>query len=114
MDLPCRTLRELAAEFLVIESETTWRHVDSIDDADGVIFVCPKCFEDPPVGLEGAHSIICWQPHVGQEHRPGPGRWALIGTGIDDLSLVAGSSSVQLTGGCAAHFFVRNGCIAWR
>ncbi len=33
------------------------------------------------------------------------------GTGIADLTLVAGSSSVALQGGCKAHFFVRDGAI---
>jgi hypothetical protein len=30
---------------------------------------------------------------------------------IADITLVAGSSSVLLTGGCQAHFFVRGGQI---
>jgi hypothetical protein len=40
---------------------------------------------------------------------PTPGRWDFQGTGLQDLTLVAGSSSVLLTGGCRAHFFVRDG-----
>jgi hypothetical protein len=38
-------------------------------------------------------------------------RWSLQGTSIDDLTLVAGSSSVYLKGTCDAHFFVRGGAI---
>lgn len=58
----------------------------------------------------GTHRIICWRPRVPiTPSMVGPGRWDFEGTGYDDLSLVAGSSSVQILGGCAAHFFVRAG-----
>jgi hypothetical protein len=40
---------------------------------------------------------------------PGPGRWEFQGTGLGALTLVAGSSSIQLLGGCNWHGFVRNG-----
>jgi hypothetical protein len=85
--------------------------VDAIALADGVMFLCPKCFDDPPIGPIGTHSVICWSPTIGQDHGPKPGRWNLVGTSIDDLTLVAGSSSVLLQGGCDAHFFVRDGRI---
>jgi len=84
-------------------------HVDAIDEADGVMFLCPKCFDDPPVGPVGTHRVLCWSPKIGQDHDPKPGRWNLVGTSIDDLTLVAGSSSVLIQGGCQAHFFVRQG-----
>jgi hypothetical protein len=83
--------------------------VDAIGQADGVRMLCPKCFDDPPAGPVGTHSVICWSPKISQDHDPKPGRWDLVGTSIDDLTLVAGSSSVLLQGGCDAHFFVRNG-----
>lgn len=102
-------MRELEAVFLKIEDAKHWREVDVITDADGVRFLCPVCFDDPPVGPIGCHSIICWQPHVDQSHTPKPGRWTFVGTNLDDLSLVAGSSSVLLTSGCAVHFHVRDG-----
>ncbi|MGH6995684.1 MAG: hypothetical protein ACREES_08300, partial [Stellaceae bacterium] len=53
--------------------------------------------------------VICWSPKVPQDVRPNPGRWQLQGTGFNYLTLVAGSSSVALLGGCAAHFFVTKG-----
>jgi hypothetical protein len=55
--------------------------------------------------------VLCWQPHVPQTIHPIPGRWRFVGTGYDDLSLVAGSSSIALKSGCKAHFFVRDGNI---
>ena len=85
--------------------------VDTIAEADGVRMLCPQCFDDPPIGPIGTHSVICWSPAISQDHAPRPGRWKLVGTSIDDLTLVAGSSSVLLQGGCAAHFFVRDGCV---
>jgi hypothetical protein len=83
--------------------------VDAIGQADGIRMLCPKCYDDPPVGPVGTHSLICWSPKISQDHVPRPGRWNFVGTSIDDLTLVAGSSSVLLQGGCDAHFFVRNG-----
>lgn len=84
------------------------RYVDTIAEADGVIFLCPKCIVTNG-GPVGTHPIICWAPHVPQTEQPTPGRWNLVGAGYDDLSLVAGSSSVLLQGGCNAHFFVERG-----
>lgn len=55
---------------------------------------------------------MCWQPHVPVGLAPGPGRWHLRGEDLATLSLVGvKSSSVLLTGGCRAHFFVENGLV---
>lgn len=104
-------LIELEPHFLKLKTPTSWMRVDSIEEADGVLFLCPKCFQQDPVGPIGTHSIICWRPRVSQDVSPKPGRWEFTGTGYADLSLVAGSSSVLLTSGCRAHFFVRAGRI---
>lgn len=82
--------------------------VDTLAEAWGVEFLCPKCFEENK-GPVGTHMVICWSPVVPLDISPGPGRWELKGTGLHDLSLVAGSSSVKLEGGCNAHFMVENG-----
>lgn len=92
-------LTELEPRFLKITSLTTMQDVESLGLADGVIFLCPKCFGTHG-GAVGTHSVICWRPHVGQEHTPIPGRWQFEGTGLHDLTLVAGSSSVLLTSWC--------------
>lgn len=91
------------------------RHIDggsinvgAISEADGIIFLCPKCFRKNG-GKVGTHSIICWNPSVPIDVKPGPGRWNLEGTGYDDLSLVAGSSSIAISGGCTWHGFVTSG-----
>jgi hypothetical protein len=100
---------ELEPSFLKFDpnDRKTYGMTDNIAEADGVSFVCPKCFAAQ--GRPGSHSVICWTPKVPQDVAPMPGRWNLVGTGYGDLSLVAGSSSVLLMGGCNAHFFVRNG-----
>jgi hypothetical protein len=108
-----RSLIELEATFLKIEDEDRWQ-TEGVDmgSADGVMFLCPTCFEANG-GAVGTHQVVCWRPHVSQEHTPRPGRWEFEGSGMHDLTLVAGSSSVFLSGegGCQAHFFVRRGQI---
>ena len=104
-------LTDLDARFLKVDDETHYHTVDNIGDADGVLFLCPKCFRENS-GSVGTHSVLCWSPKVPQSIPPAPGRWNMVGTGLGDLSLVAGSSSVLLTSGCQAHFYVRNGEIS--
>jgi hypothetical protein len=101
-------LGQLEPCFLKIISDDHWRDAGGIDGADGIMFLCPICFEKNK-GPIGTHSILCWQPHVPQTFYPAPGRWRFEGTGIRDLTLVAGSSSILLQGGCNAHFFVQRG-----
>ena len=103
-------LDELEPKFLKLVHPKEWHNVETIAEADGIRFLCPKCFTENS-GPMGTHSVICWQPTVPAEVRPAPGRWQFLGNGYRDLSLVAGSSSVQLNGGCQAHFFVENGAI---
>ena len=104
-------LRDLSPRFLRVVDERNFHHEGvALGEADGISFLCPKCYASNG-GPVGTHSIICWRPRVPDTIGPKPGRWELVGTGFDDLSLVAGSSSVLLKGGCAAHFFVENGNI---
>lgn len=100
-------LVELDARFLRIVDATHRRVVDALTDADGVIFLCPKCYAANG-GSVGTYSIICWKPGVAPEHLPGPARWPMTGASLADLTL---SPSVLIIGGCAAHFFVRGGAI---
>lgn len=110
------TLLELEPQFLKRNDDTHFQEVDTLAEADGIQFVCPKCLENNGMVRAGVHSIVCWAPSVPQTTQPGPGRWNMQGTSFRDLSLVAGSSSVLLTGegGCHAHFFVTNGEIIGR
>ena len=103
-------LEDLEPRWLKITLPDRFMEVDSIAEADGIQFFCPKCFEANG-GPVGTHMVICWRPRVPSGQKPGPGRWELHGSGYGDLTLIAGSSSVLLTSGCRAHFYIRNGTI---
>lgn len=104
---------DLEPVFLKITDERHFHHGDdvTIENCDGVQFLCPTCFKNNS-GPVGTHSIICWKPHVPQTFSPTPGRWGMRGTGLGDLTLFGSnsSSSVYLTGpGCGSHFHVTDG-----
>lgn len=86
--------------------------VEALVEADGVMFLCPKCFAEN-AGPVGTHTVICWfVGKVPDDVDPKPGRWTPTGEGLSDLTFVpsAGrSQSVLLTGGCGWHGFVVNG-----
>ena len=103
-------LTELYPQFLAREDDSQSKTVDTLAEADGIMFLCPKCFVANG-GPMGTHVIICWKPSVPLTASPSPGRWNMRGTGYGDLSLDAGSSSIQLTGGCRWHGFVKDGKI---
>lgn len=114
-----RKLTELEPQFLHWSPDTwpnrlgqkTVRHVPTLAEANGIFFVCPVCLAANGDRRPGVHGIECWNPGVPIDTGlPGPGRWSFEGTGYADLTLVAGSSSIHLTGpGCGAHFFIING-----
>lgn len=75
--------------------------VETVREADGVIFRCPIC--------ANGHAVLCWLQGRGvpDDESPGPGRWHATGNTIDDLTL---SPSVHLNSpGCGWHGYVRNG-----
>lgn len=87
------------------------RTVFSLTEADGIRFLCPKCFAANG-GRVGTHSVVCWfEGKVTDDVQPGPGRWNPTGSSFEDLSFVPGkkSNSVALMGGCAWHGFITNG-----
>jgi hypothetical protein len=110
-------LLELEPQFLRYEERPDGVYsvrVDTIEQANGIRFLCPKCFEANK-GKVGTHLIVCWSKTRGvPDHaKPGPGRWLLHGTGYHDLTLTGdgGSDSIALTAGCMWHQFIRNGQI---
>lgn len=105
------SLKDLEAEFIQFINEKSFQHIgDDIGNADGVMFLCPKCFRENN-GPIGTHMVICWFLNRGvpDSMPPGPGRWSPHGTGLGDLELKARSSSILLTSGCRWHGFVRGG-----
>lgn len=108
----CVKLTDLEPEFLKWTSNASYHHVETLGEADGILFVCPKCFQANGNQRPGVHSVICWfEGKVPDDATPGPGRWNPTGTGFADLSFVPGakSNSVLLTSGCAWHGFVASG-----
>lgn len=112
------TLRELDARFLghIATDGRSYREVESLAEAQGVMFQCPKCAvgakRSVDGGFMGVHSVLCWfkDRGVSDEVSPKPGRWIPSGSSLDDLTFVGpGAASVLLTGGCGWHGFVTNG-----
>lgn len=89
-------------------------YVNSIAEAQGIMFLCPKCFAQNG-GPVGTHMVICWSRSRGVPNsaEPGPGRWKLEGIGYSDLTLSADppntAHSVLLTTGCRWHGFITDG-----
>jgi hypothetical protein len=81
--------------------------VDTVAEAQGVMFACPKCFAANG-GLVGTHYVLCWfrDRGVPDEMKPNPGRWAVSGSGYHDLTL---SPSILLHSDCGWHGWVTNG-----
>lgn len=111
-------LAQLEPQFIqnAVRSEGDGEHrycvpVETLGEAHGIRFLCPKCFHENG-GSVGTHSVICWfEGRVSDDVEPGPGRWNPAGGGYGDLSFVPGrkSHSVLLIGGCAWHGFITNG-----
>lgn len=98
-------LADLEASFVgqLSEDGRQYRKVPTLAEAQGVMFICPKC---------GGHSILCWFKDRGvpDTQDPKPGRWIPSGSGLADLTFVGpGAASVLLTGGCGWHGFVKDG-----
>lgn len=109
-------LIDLEPKFLTLTSEEgACRLHDDLATAQGIEFLCPKCFVENGNSSVGTHSVMCWfrDRGVSDVISPGPGRWTPEGTGYEDLSFVPGNPpmacSVLLTAGCGWHGFVRNG-----
>jgi hypothetical protein len=101
-------LSELEPFFLKFVDESHFAKVEKVTEADGIMFLCPVCWKANG-GAQGTHVVLCWTPKVPREIEPKPGRWNFQGTGVEDLTFVASPPSVQLQGGCNAHFRVENG-----
>ncbi len=78
----------LQPRFLKITGPKEQLRVDGVSEAQGVVFLCPRCFKinDGPVGT---HSVICLFVGRGvpDAQFPRPGRWEVLGTGLADLTL---------------------------
>lgn len=101
-------LTELEPRFMKYVDDSTSRFVDNLAEASGVLFCCPLCFTKNG-GNVGTHYVLAWfrDRGVPDAATPGPGRWAVTGSGLADLTL---APSIHLTGpGCGWHGFVTAG-----
>jgi hypothetical protein len=87
----------------------SFHYIDRIADADGITFLCPKCFEANG-GSIGTHSVQIYfrsgivPSDLGRNREGQTVRWSVTkGTGYDDLVL---SPSILLLGGCGWHGFI--------
>lgn len=87
----------------IVEPGKRYQTVETLAEAQGVQFLCPKCVQPGGVG----HYVLCWFRGVGPSEVPGPGRWNATGDHPANLTL---RPSVHLSGpGCGWHGFVTNG-----
>lgn len=94
-------LTQLDPQFLRIISSSHKLCVDRIDEAQGLMFLCPACFEKNQ-GPVGTHMLITWFKGRGvpDDEDPKPGRWIVVsGTGYADLVLTA-SILISPSGSC--------------
>lgn len=89
------------------------RFVPSFADAQGVWFLCPKCFAANGNSDIGVHWVDVSfagrgvQPDQGSHGTNGhPTRWAFAGDSFANLTT---TPSVLIVGGCGWHGFITNG-----
>jgi len=94
---------------LRVDGDGVYDVVETLPDAQGMMFLCPKCFAANG-GPVRTHSVLVWFDGRGvlASMTPAP-RWQVDGKTIDELSL---APSVHITGGCGWHGWVKNGTAA--
>lgn len=103
-------LAELNARLMKLNPDNSMHQVETVADADGVLFLCPKCYRENN-GPAGTHSIMCWFSKVPVDRPVGNGRWNPVGHDINDLTFVGpGAFSILLLSGCGWHGFIKDGC----
>lgn len=82
-------------------------NVESLTEADGITFLCPKCFEENGHRCEVTFEGRGAADDQGTQGSDGtPTRWNVSGSGLKDLTT---APSILLVGGCAWHGFITNG-----
>ena len=101
---------ELDGQLLALEDDNTFRHVDTVAEADGIRFLCPKCFQENN-GPIGTHSIVIFFSKCPKAQQlMGHSGWNAAGRDLSDLTFTGpGAASVLLKTGCKYHGFIKNG-----
>lgn len=92
------------------------RHVDTLADAHGILFLCPVCFT-ANAGPVGTHAVLVTfagrgvPDHLGSHNDKGkPSRWSVEGTGLSDLTT---RPSIHLKGApCNWHGYITAGDVS--
>lgn len=91
------------------------RYVLTLAEAQGVFFGCPTCFVKNGNSMAGTHGIVVAfrdrgvPDHLGSHDRRGkPTRWAVSGTGYEDLTL-SPSIDISESGAGEWHGHITNG-----
>lgn len=101
-------------EFKIIDGRTQWREIPSIDGAQGVVFICPKCQNESilvPFASPRGAPMIPIEAFPGITHR-----WTFTGDSIGSLSIfpsidlsVVSPTNPAHPGRCYFHGWVKNG-----
>jgi Family of unknown function (DUF6527) len=86
--------------------KSVFTFVATLTEADGVLFICPKCAGTDRHRVRIGFRGIAELGSYGHNKKGEPVLWDMSGSGIDDLVL---TPSIQLEGGCNWHGYVRNG-----
>lgn len=95
---------------------TTRRFVSNILEAQGILFLCPKCFmgNERADRAAGCHQCEVTFANKGVADGQGTGNkgksvyWNVSGNGFADLST---TPSILLIGGCGWHGYITNGVV---
>lgn len=82
--------------------------VESLADAQGLIFDCPKCNAGHSIEASFAGRGVA-DNQGSRNHEGKPSRWNVTGTGLDDLTLTPSVDCTRNGGPCPFHGFVTNG-----
>lgn len=123
------SLRELQARFIMYHQESRedmckrgvaipgdyFRQVDSLAEAHGIRFLCPKSFaaNSGPVGTHSVQVYFAGSPvpeHIGKNKEGQTVRWNVSGSDLDNLSLTPSIQEEDEI--CKWHGFVGSGGVA--
>jgi hypothetical protein len=61
-NLKAYSLVELGAQLLIRSGNDSWVPSPSVPEAQGLMFLCPKCYHENHREDCGVHSVVCWFP----------------------------------------------------
>ena len=110
MKIQYRLVDELEGQLLKLQEDGALKHVNVIGHADGVRFLCPKCFRENK-GPVGTHSVVLFFSNCPRaKELMGHSGWNAAGNDLSDLTFTGpGAASVLIKGGCNWHGFVKSG-----